>query len=107
MLKYREFSTADWVFENMIKHDGFREEKEWRILVPDPPADIMSFHSSHASVKASVQIKNVHGKLPLRKIVYGPTLRQDTALEQTLRWMLEKYKYSDVALEACMIPYRL
>jgi hypothetical protein len=102
-------SSAEWVLENMIKHDGFKEEKEWRIIVPDPPTSIMSFHCGSATVKASVQIRNHHGngKLPLKKIVYGPTLRNDAALAQTLTWMLEKHGYGDVAAEACAIPYRL
>lgn len=99
---------ATWVLENMIKHKSFEEEKEWRIIVPDPPASLMSFHSAHATVKASVQIRSLGDrKLPLKEIVYGPTLRDDAALEETLKWLLEKYGYGDVALKACPIPYRL
>jgi hypothetical protein len=102
-------SMAEWVLENMIKHQGFQEEQEWRLIVPDPPASLMSFHSGNASIKASVEIRNHHGdgKLPLKKIVYGPTLRNDTALAKTLSWMLDKYGYGDVAVNASEIPYRL
>jgi Protein of unknown function (DUF2971) len=109
LLRCGGHSMAEWVLENMIKHHGFQEEKEWRIIVPDPPASLMSFHSGNANIKASVQIRNHQGdgKLPLRKIVYGPTLRNDTALARTLSWMLDKYGYGDVALKASEIPYRL
>jgi hypothetical protein len=100
---------ASWLIENMFKHEGFQEEKEWRIIVPDPPASLMSFHSGHATIKASVQVRNQNGdnKLPLRKVIYGPTLRDDAALVETLRWMLEKYGYGHVAVENSPIPYRL
>ena len=93
----------------MIKHPGFAEEKEWRIVVPDPSASIMSFQRGEANVKAFVQIKNHTGnrKLPLKELYYGPTLRNDAALGQTLVWILEKYGYGDVEPKACPIPYRL
>jgi len=99
--------TANWVLENMIKHHGFQEEREWRVIVPDPPTSLMSFHAAHASIKASVQVGNRHGKLPLTKIVYGPTLRDDAALRQMLTWVLDKHGYHNVVLEASEIPYRL
>lgn len=100
---------AEWLLENIIKHESFSEEKEWRIIITDPPASIMSFHSGHATIKASVQIRNYGGnrKLPLKEIVYGPTLRNDKALEQTLKWMLERCGYGEVELRPSPIPYRL
>jgi hypothetical protein len=110
LLELGGHSMAEWVLENMIKHQGFREEKEWRIIVPDPPASLMSFHGGNASIKASVQLRNHYrdGKLPLKEIVYGPTLRNDTAPARTLSWMLDKYGYDDgVAVKASEIPYRL
>lgn len=96
---------AEWVLENMIKNIGFQEEQEWRILVPGPKPELMSFHGSHAGIKASVQIRNHRGKLPLKTIVYGPTLRADTGI--VLKWMLEHYGYPDVEVQGSDIPYRL
>jgi hypothetical protein len=109
LLKSGYHANAPWLFENMIKHSGFREEKEWRIIVPNPPTSLMSFHSSLGSIKASVQIRNPNGdkKLPLKKIVFGPTVRNDDAIRQTLTWMLQKNGYTGVTLEASSIPYRL
>jgi len=46
-------------------------------------------------------------KLPLRKIIYGPTLRNDTAPDKTLKWMLERYEFPGVVVEKCPIPYRV
>jgi hypothetical protein len=102
-------STAQWVLENMIKHEGFAEEKEWRIIVPDPPESQMSFCSSHATIKAFVNIKNQFGdgKLPLKKILYGPTLRHDAALMKTLLWMTHRYGYAFTPIDHSKIPYRL
>jgi hypothetical protein len=102
-------ANAAWVIENMIKHPGFREEQEWRIIVPNPPASLMSFHSAHATTKASVQIRNHNGdkKLPLRRIVLGPTIRKDIGLDNTLAWLLERHGYSGVKLESSNVPYRL
>ena len=99
---------AEWVLENMIKDDAFKEEREWRIIVPDPPVSSMSFHRGHENIKASVHVKNPGGlPLPLKKLLYGPTLRDDDATKKTLTWMLEKYGYRDVIPEPSGIPYRL
>jgi hypothetical protein len=100
--------NAEWVVENMIKNPSFKEEKEWRILVPDPPVSIMSFYSGQSNVRAFVNVRSARkAHLPLRKIVYGPTLRDDSTLVKTLRWMLQKYGYENVEVEASGIPYRL
>jgi hypothetical protein len=58
-----------------------------------------------------------HGrKLPLKKLVYGPTLRGERTnfepdyvapLERTLRWFLERYGYHGVDVVPSEIPYRL
>jgi Protein of unknown function (DUF2971) len=99
---------AEWVLENMIKDDAFREEREWRIIVPDPPVSSMSFHRGHENIKASVDIKNQDGRpLPLKRLLYGPTLRDDEATKKTLTWMLTRYGYKDVIPEPSGIPYRL
>jgi len=109
LLKSGAHSTAEWVLENIIKHHGFVEEKEWRIIVPDPPVSLMSFHAGQVNIKASVLVRNHDGdhRLPLKKLFYGPTLRDDAALETTLRWLLESYGYGDVEVVRSVIPYRL
>ncbi len=96
---------AEWAFENMIKHGGFAEEKEWRVLVPAPPVSQMSFHSSYSGIKASVQIRHRSGKLPLKTVRCGPTVRPET--QTVVKWMLEKYGYPEVTVSGCEIPYRL
>jgi hypothetical protein len=112
---------AEWVLENMIKHKAFEEEREWRIIVADPPVSMMTFHRGNATIKVSIPVRTADRRripdptlpslqplpLPLKKLVYGPTLRDDTALRKTLKWLLERYGYKDVAVEASRIPYRL
>jgi DUF2971 family protein len=99
---------AEWVLENMIKDDAFKEEREWRIIVPDPPVSSMSFYRGHENIKASVYVRNQNGRpLPLKRLLYGPTLRDDEAMKKTLTWMLMKYGYDNVVPEPSGIPYRL
>jgi hypothetical protein len=52
LLKGGYHANAPWVFENMIKHPGFKEEKEWRIMLPNPPVSLMSFQKCEWCYKA-------------------------------------------------------
>jgi Protein of unknown function (DUF2971) len=95
---------VEWMLAAMLKHKGFQEEHEWRLLVTDPPASSMSFAPGHSSVKAFITLSN-GGKLPLRSVVCGPTLHPES--HRAVKWMLEKYGYPDVKVTGCDIPYRL
>jgi hypothetical protein len=101
-------SSMRWIFENVIKHPAFKDEKEWRLYLPDPPVEAMSFCGGNATIKPFVSMKHPNGiKLPLRRLVYGPTLRDDQALRTTLTWILKKNGYENVEVVPSEIPYRL
>jgi hypothetical protein len=108
VLNGEERSRMKWIIENVIKHPAFKDEKEWRLFVPDPPVKAMSFAGGNASIKAFVNMKfERERKLPLKRLVCCPTLRDDQALKTTLRWMLNKNGYEDVEVVPSGIPYRL
>lgn len=71
----------------------------------------MKFRSGDADIKPYVQLyptdENGLQRLPLRRIVYGPTLRQDETMVETIGLLLERYGYGGVPVEPCGIPYRL
>jgi hypothetical protein len=46
-------------------------------------------------------------KLPLKRIIFGPMLRDDGTVAEVLDLMLEKYQFSGVEVESANIPYRL
>lgn len=105
--------SASWVnlMSAKIKHPAFVEEKEWRIVIPDPPTSEMKFRSGQTDVKPYVELcpaaADSVGGLPLKRILLGPTLRQDDVLVETISLMLQSYGYHDVGVEPCRIPYRL
>jgi hypothetical protein len=104
------FSVAR-ILASKIKHATFKEEQEWRIIVHDPTFDEMEFRQGHNYVVPYVDLQR-HPEdgerlLPLRTVVCGPTLRNDTELREIVGWMLTKHGYEGVEIESCEIPYRL
>jgi hypothetical protein len=94
-----------------IKHPAFHEEKEWRIVVQNPPITEMKFRAGNSDVKPYLELHPApaedSARLPLRRVVLGPTLRDDDELKETVGLMLERYGYQDVLVEASGIPFRL
>jgi len=104
-----------------FKHPAFCHENEFRIAIIDPPPAAMKFRAGDFGIKPYVEMGHppnspdgiaVRGietkpKLPLRRIVIGPTLRQNEFLLEATKWMLEKYGYSDVDVEHSSIPYQI
>jgi len=93
-----------------FKHPAFHPEDEWRIVILDPRVSLLKFRPGHADIKPYVELRppteGLH-RLPLRKVVLGPTLRQDEVLRETVGLMLEAYGYDGVQVEPSSIPYRL
>jgi hypothetical protein len=103
--------TIARILASKIKHEAFSEEHEWRIIIQDPSFDEMNYRQGHNYVVPYVDLRHHeehHGRLlPLRKVVCGPTLRNDDELHEIVGWMLTKYGYEGVEVETCDIPYRL
>jgi hypothetical protein len=105
--------SASWIkkLAMRFKHPAFKHEEERRIVIPDPPVSAMRFRAGDADVKPYIELLPVtpegSRKLPLRRITFGPTLRNDKVLIEALGLMLERYGYKGVPVESCGIPYRL
>jgi hypothetical protein len=71
----------------------------------------MRFRAGEADVKPYIELRPTAAdgsqRLPLRRILFGSTLRQDKVLIETLELMLERYGYKGVPVEPCGIPYQL
>jgi hypothetical protein len=105
-------TVASWIdmLALKMKDAAFSEERERRIIIPNPSSSELKFRPGYSDVKPYIELHPMIGgvgKLPLKRIVYGPTLRHDDALVESLTMMLERYGYADVVLEPCKIPYRL
>jgi hypothetical protein len=98
-------SLAD-IASMTLKHLAFSHEREWRILTVDPDPAIIDFHLGHSDIKAHVDcfLKPPGTLLPVRRIIYGPTLRNDGTIEDVLHLMLQKYAHPKVTVERCEIP---
>jgi hypothetical protein len=79
--------TVARILASKIKHNAFDEEREWRIIVQDPSFDEMNYRQGHNYVIPYVDLRrhNEDGErlLPLRKVVCGPTLRNDAELRDS------------------------
>jgi hypothetical protein len=99
----------------MVKDKAFAEEREWRLMVTDPRIERMQFRAGHATIKPYVELSRPESDgataklqpLPLKKVICGPTLRQEDRPDEIIKWMLKKNGYKDVSVEICGIPYRL
>jgi len=98
------------ILAGKIKHESFKEEREWRIIVDDPTFEEMHFRQGHSTIIPYIDLRRQpEGEerlLPLRRVVCGPTLRNDDELLETVKWMLAKHGYDRVVVERCGIPYR-
>jgi hypothetical protein len=94
-----------------MKHPSFYEEKEWRIVVQDPPVAEMEFRPGPSNVKPYVALRPASQvtqiRLPLKRVVFGPTLRDDDELKDTIGLMLARYGYQDVLVAPAGIPFGL
>jgi hypothetical protein len=96
----------------MVKDKAFKEEKEWRLTVIDPQLKKVSFRAGHSNIKPYIELSpqtkdGATSRLPLVKVICGPTLRQEDRPDEIVKWMLEKHGYNDVVVGSCGIPYRL
>jgi hypothetical protein len=98
------------ILAGKIKHESFKEEHEWRIILHDPSVEEMQFREGHNNIIPYVDLRRQPAGavqlLPLRKVVCGPTLRNDDESVKIVNWMLAKHGYNGVAIERCEIPYR-
>ena len=94
-----------------FKHPAFELEREWRIVIQNPDISQLKFRAGPTEVRPYVEFLPTaqveQPNLPLRKIVFGPTLRQDGVMIDTIELMLSRFGYHDVSIESCGIPYRL
>jgi hypothetical protein len=94
-----------------FKHPAFAEEREWRLVIQEPEISFLKFRAGHANIKPYIELRHAAKDgsklLPLQKVVYGPTLRGDEVLVETIQMILEQNGYRDVAIESSDIPYRL
>jgi hypothetical protein len=95
----------------MFKHPAFKHENERRIVIPGPPVSAMKFRAGAFDVKPYIEMfptfENGTRRLPLRRVLVGPTLRQGSILIESVQLMLERYGFSDIPVVPCGIPYRL
>ena len=93
-----------------FKHPAFEHENEWRIVIPDPPLSTLKFRAGYADIKPYINLCPGAGdappRLPLKKVVFGPTLRHDDMLLESITLMLEHYGYEGVPVEPSGVPYR-
>jgi hypothetical protein len=105
--------SASWanILALKFKHPAFRHENEWRIVIRDPPLSTLKFRAGHSDVKPYIELSPVAAdgpqRLPLRRVIFGPTLRNDDVLIDTIGLMLERYGYEGIPVETSGIPYRL
>lgn len=90
------------------KHEGFWEEREWRLTVALPSDDKRVFHTSGRfgiTPRVYFKLRGPDGLLPIKRMVVGPCPHKVEALE-SLRGLLIQRGYSHVALSSSQIPYR-
>jgi hypothetical protein len=90
------------------KHEGFWEEREWRLTVALSSDDKRVFHTSGRfgiTPRVYFKLRGPDGLLPMRRIVVGPCPHKAEALE-SLKGLLIQHGYSRVALSSSQIPYR-
>jgi len=90
------------------KHEGFWEEREWRITVCPPQNDKRVFYKSGRfgiTPRFPIRLRDSDGSLPITRIVVGPSPHITDSIE-SLNGFLKRNGYSHVQVSASKIPYR-
>lgn len=88
-----------------FKHFGFREEKEWRLVVRNPPADKIKFRPRGQLMLPYVELKSKEKKLPISAVRIGPGVN-DAAVEKSVKFFLETRGYDPGLVKPSSTPYR-
>jgi hypothetical protein len=99
-------------FVYTFKHDGFREEHEWRLILRgfhDQYLPFVRFRDGRIPVpyvEIALQCSSaVTTILPIVEVRHGPTLQPELA-EKSLRLMLERHGYEHVEVSGSQTPLR-
>ena len=88
-----------------FKHFGFREEKEWRLIVTNPEKQDILFRPRSQLMLPYVAISSPDNLLPITRVTIGPGI-QDTAVSNSIRFFLEKVGYDPDLVCSSRTPYR-
>jgi hypothetical protein len=109
-LLYR-FTMAIAIRAARLKHDGFEEECEWRIVVIDFPRnsipnEMVGFHNGHSSLVPHVEIPlfQVNSSLELDEIITGPSSHSDDSVK-SIQLLIRKHKISCPIITDSKIPF--
>ena len=98
-------------FLSAFKHPAFSEEREWRLMSRINPKTVQFRPRGNILIPyieldvTSQQLTNT-GKIPLTKIIHGPTLHSDTT-KYSVRRLLDESSYLTVMVESSEIPLRI
>jgi hypothetical protein len=93
-----------------LKHPGFREEREWRILANFDSADLslVRFRQGRTNLIPYVELNLSDGasdRLPIREVVYGPTAHSELAF-QSIVSLFKKFGFGPPSIWGSNIPFR-
>jgi Protein of unknown function (DUF2971) len=95
-----------------LKHPGFKEEKEWRILANFHPTDPsrLRFRPGQTAVVPYIELGvsdlgGSNGKLRIREVVHGPSAHSQLA-SQSVASLFEKHGFDAPAIRGSTIPLR-
>lgn len=91
-----------------FKHDGFAEEKEFRLfLIRDYDAEATNsfvYHERRGLLIPHIPVRWASGKLPIKEVIVGPNLNFEHA-KWSLTQFLHQYGYTDVDILPSKVPY--
>jgi hypothetical protein len=96
-----------------FKHDAFREEQEWRLIVPmkrDLHIGAIEFRQSHDRIVPYLPLvpntdKTAGPPLPLISLTCGPSTNRDL-MRKSAHLMIERYGYEHVEVQVSDAPLR-
>lgn len=88
-----------------FKNDGFREEKEFRVVIlPDEPFDGVNFRVNYSGLVPYLIIK-AKDKLPLKSVRIGPCSNR-SMMQEGISFLLQSKGYSSTRISFTETPFR-
>lgn len=88
-----------------FKHYGFREEREWRLIVRNPSTNKLFFRPRGQLMLPFLKLKSTKPQLPISRVTIGPGVN-DEAVLKSLKFFLEVNEYDPDLARRSLTPYR-
>ncbi|MDX1150231.1 DUF2971 domain-containing protein [Sinorhizobium medicae] len=91
-----------------FKHHSFEDEREWRLIVNDPPArSKIEYRAKDNVLVPFLKLGDKKHPLPITRVIVGPGKDMDITAKSIELFLQYQFKYEDVDVVKSSVPFRI